>query len=843
LLPFLSRPVLLLILLLPFLTSSAAAPQFELTIDNIMRGPGLVGYEPREVRWSGDGQRLFFSWKQPSQPILADYDTYVINRDGSGLNKLSDEEARLAPPSAGSYSPDKTRMAYARSGDLYLYDFTTDKVRRLTRTAEMESNPRFLRDGRRITFIRGGNLFVMALDDGSISQLTDIRTGGAPTAAVGGAGAMGGGRGAQATEDEDRKGTDSQEFVKKEEKDLLDIVRQRDQRKQEDDARRVADKWWKKPLTLRPGQTIGAMQLTPDEKYIVATVTDRGQGAIRTIVPNYISQVGYSETIPGRTKVGDTQDQSHLAIINAETGEMKMVNHGLVQPQPIADNPAQNTQAEGQQTAQQARARSDRPRERDVQCSLPLWSEDGTRAVIVGRAADQKDAWIMTLDVAAAKAKPIVALHDDAWIGGPGTPSISEGFGGGFGGGGSSVGWMKDDRTLYFQSEKTGYSHLYTVPYEGGEPKALTSGNWEVLRARLSQDKSAFYLETSEADRGEHNFYRMSAEGGERVRLTAAVGYHQAVLSRDEKFFADLYSYTTKPTELYVQENRPGAEPHKLTTSPAPEFFSYKWMEPQNLYITARDGAKVPAQLFKPLKPNKTKTGGPAVIFVHGAGYAQAVHRGWPSYYHEYMFHNFLAEHGYTVLLLDYRASAGSGRDWRTAVYRHMGGKDLDDNVDAARWLVKEQGVDPKRIGIYGGSYGGFLTLMAMFKEGDVFAAGAAMRPVTDWAHYNHPYTSAILNNPQKDAEAYKQSSPIFYAEGLKGALLICHGIVDTNVHFQDTVRLVQRLIELRKENFQVAFYPVEDHGFVQPTSWADEYKRIFKLFEDNLKAPAKTKS
>jgi dipeptidyl aminopeptidase/acylaminoacyl peptidase len=192
-------------------------------------------------------------------------------------------------------------------------------------------------------------------------------------------------------------------------------------------------------------------------------------------------------------------------------------------------------------------------------------------------------------------------------------------------------------------------------------------------------------------------------------------------------------------------------------------------------------------------------------------------------------------EKGYLVLDVDYRGSAGYGRDWRTGIYRHMGGKDLDDQVDAARWLVSQQGVEAHRIGIYGGSYGGFITLMAMFTQPDIFAAGAALRPVTDWAHYNHPYTSNILNTPQDDAEAYRKSSPIYFAAGLKGALLICHGMVDTNVHFQDTVRLTQKLIELHKENWELAVYPVEDHGFQQPSSWADEYKRILRLFESNL--------
>ena len=125
---------------------------------------------------------------------------------------------------------------------------------------------------------------------------------------------------------------------------------------------------------------------------------------------------------------------------------------------------------------------------------------------------------------------------------------------------------------------------------------------------------------------------------------------------------------------------------------------------------------------------------------------------------------------------------------------------------------------------------------MAMFTRPGTFAAGAALRPVTDWAAYNAGYTSGILNNPQGDPEAYRMSSPIYFAEGLQGALLICHGVVDTNVHFQDTVRLAQRLIELRKENWYVAFFPMENHGFVEPASWADEYKRILNLFEQHLK-------
>jgi dipeptidyl aminopeptidase/acylaminoacyl peptidase len=397
---------------------------------------------------------------------------------------------------------------------------------------------------------------------------------------------------------------------------------------------------------------------------------------------------------------------------------------------------------------------------------------------------------------------------------------------------------------VYFLSERTGYSHLYAAPFQGGDARALTSGAWEALNVRQSRDKSEFYITANQGPQAggggqppgpfENHLYAMDAEGGSLTRLTQAPGKHTTTLSPDERWISDIYSYTNKPPELYVQANTPQAPSKQLTTSPAPEFSQYPWQDVPIVAFTARDGVRVPAHLFKPANFAR---GGPAVVFIHGSGYLQNVDRWWSSsYYHEYMFNHILMERGFLVIDVDYRGSAGYGRNWRTAVYEHMGGKDLDDVVDAAKYVVSTYGVDPKKIGLYGGSYGGFLTLMGMFTQPDVFAAGAALRPVSDWAYYNHGYTSEILNVPQSDPEAYKKSSPIYFAQGLKGALLICHGMVDTNVEFQDTVRLVQKLVELRKENWQVAVYPVENHTFVEPSSWADEYKRILKLFEQNLK-------
>jgi dipeptidyl aminopeptidase/acylaminoacyl peptidase len=324
--------------------------------------------------------------------------------------------------------------------------------------------------------------------------------------------------------------------------------------------------------------------------------------------------------------------------------------------------------------------------------------------------------------------------------------------------------------------------------------------------------------------------------GGKMQQLTDRVGRNDVVLSPDESKMAILYSYSNKPTELFWQPNpvKGGSKSNlvQVTHSNTRAFDAYRWKDPEIITFKAGDGAEVHARLYQPQSEVKNKA---AVIFVHGAGYLQNAHKWWSSYFREYMFHNLLVDNGYTVLDIDYRGSAGYGRDWRTGIYRHMGGKDLSDQVDGAKMLMDRYGIDADKIGIYGGSYGGFITLMGMFNAPEIFSAGGAIRSVGDWAAYNHGYTARILNTPATDPNAYRKSSPIYFADGLKGQLLILHGMVDDNVHFQDMVRLSQRLIELGKENWEMAVYPVERHGFVETSSWVDEYGRIFKLFQEAL--------
>jgi dipeptidyl aminopeptidase/acylaminoacyl peptidase len=753
-------------------SGAARQSSFPLTVDSIMRGPKLVGYPPTGLRWSGDSTRLYFEWRRPGEDETS---TWVVGRDGSDLRRLSDEERRSAPPVGGVWDKAHRRVLFVDQGDIVLVDSISGTRRQVTRTTGGEANPRWARRESAVTFTRENNLFIVPLDSGEIAQLTDVQS-----------------------KKRDPRETDSQKFVKTEEQKLIEHTRvevEKKKKAEEKDKARALPKF-----ELAERQSATDLQLSPDDKHVFIIVTERTETAKRPNVPNYVTESSYTEDIPARTFVGDSQDKRTLAVMNLET--------------------AKTATAEG-------------PQGREVRWSMPQISADGAIAVAHVRADDNKDRWLLAVDPESGKTRVIDALHDDAWI-----REL-----GGFGPADPSFGWMPDQRRLWFLSERDGWMHLYVVAAtaEHAAPKQLTDGKWEIERLALSSDKSKFYITSTEVHPGERHIYAMPIDGGPRIKLTSMTGGSAGEASPDDSTFGIIYSASTRPHEVYLMPNRPGAEAKQVTTTPTEEWRSFKWLEPQLVTYKARDGVSVYARLFTPeMIGARRDPAAPAVVFVHGAGYAQNAHKYWPSYYREYMFHNLLASRGYVVLDPDYRASSGYGRDWRTAIYRHMGGKDLEDVVDGARFLVDTQRVNPKHIGVYGGSYGGFITLMAMFTSPDTFAAGAALRPVTDWSHYNHGYTSNILNEPQNDADSYRKSSPIYFAEGLKGALLICHGMVDTNVLFQDTVRLVQRLVELRKENWSVAPYPVENHGFEDETSWADEYKRILKLFDDNLTASGK---
>lgn len=768
----------------------------DLSVQKIMQDPKWIGSSPSGVFWSPDSKKLFFNWNPDASPSDSLYGTPAAAVHPEKIPFLRGEV--LQAQDRGKYNQARTELVYSYKGDIFLTEVKTGEVHRIIRTADSKFNPSFVHKDGWVVYEEGDNLFAWERSSGAIMQLTDFERGKAAGASGSTAAAVSAGA--------------QEQWLSGEQLKWMQIVRDR---KQKGDAKRDYLKAMRDPDTLRVIHTgdksVGGLGISPDGRYITYSLHEAPSPEGKaTIVPNYVTESGFTTDIPGRTKVGEPHGRNTFFVYDREKDTIMEVKADSLPG--ITDVPAYLKDYPGHV----------RQKDRFLSFGGPYWNESGTRAIIDIRSEDFKDRWLVELNAASATVHTIDHQRDEAWIGGPGIGWFA----------GASVGWI-DEHTCWFQSEVTGYSHLYAYDLDAHFRRALTNGNYEVQRAILGHDRKFFYLVTNEEHPGKQNWYRLPVTGGKAEKITGQTGQYEVVLSPDEHWIAYLYSYINKPRELYLQENAPGKTPIRITEKGmSAAFNAYSWRDTRIFTIPARDGKNIYARVYDPAAGKKN---GAAVIFVHGAGYLQNVHYGWSSYFREYMFNNLLADKGYTVLDIDYRASSGYGRDWRTGIYRHMGGKDLDDEVDAARYLVREMGIDSTRIGMYGGSYGGFMTLMAMFTKPGVFRAGAALRSVTDWAHYNHGYTAAILNEPFTDSLAYRRSSPIYFASGLQGHLLICHGMVDENVHFQDDVRLVQRLIELGKDNWELAVFPMEDHGFVEPSSWTDEYKRIQKLFDTNL--------
>jgi len=798
---------LLALAILALLAAAPAAARAQagagrLDIETIMQDQSWVSSPPSGIVWSEDSRFLYFQWDRErtgepqvwrvpaagGEPEMVPLDELlalpaVVRSGYSGGVSLS---------FAGVWDEAHRRRVFTRDGDLWIWDARRGEQTRLTFTTDAESSVQWSADEERLFFTSGTDHFSITPAGGELRQWIRFESG------------------REAAGERGVPKTELQTWLEAQQLELFDIVRSRREAAERSRAARERFPNPERPLTVRPGagEQFAGSTITSDGRFVpyLLYIRPRQQGQ-RTIVPDYVTEDGFVRDRNSRTKVGEPLGRYRLGIADTERDTSFAVDLSLLDD--LVAEPLGPPNADGNWKEQQGAVLP-------VRISLPQIGPDNRRGIVEVRSLDNKDRFLLGLELESGRVHLIDHQHDDAWIGGPVY----------------GLGWMPDGESLWYLSEKTGYAHLYVKNFDGSGERALTAGAFEIYNVRLDEENDRWFFAANDTHPGVRHFYSMPLAGGEWTRYTSGQGAHNVSVSPDGHWLADLWSRADHPAELYVKRLRPGDELVQVTESTSPEWRSCDWIAPPVVTFAARDGATVYARLYR---DENWQPGGPAVIFVHGAGYLQNAHTWWSSYQREYMFHHFLMQEGYLVLDIDYRGSAGYGRDWRTGIYRWMGDKDLTDQVDGARWLIDEYDVDPDRIGIYGGSYGGFMTLMAMFTT-DTFAAGAALRPVTDWAHYNHGYTANILNVPQADSVAYARSSPIYHAEGLDGALLICHGLVDTNVHPQDSIRLAQRLIELRKENWELALYPVEGHGFTEPTSWMDEYKRIFKLFEIWLK-------
>jgi dipeptidyl aminopeptidase/acylaminoacyl peptidase len=782
-------------------TLSAGTPDLEL----IMSDPDWIGNPPTGYYWADSGDNVYFDQKRVGEDFS---DLYIVPAGGGGEpTPVSPADESASSNASRVYNVARTKVAWIHRGDIMLKDLRSGEKRQITRTTAEELAPIFMADGMSVAFVRDKVHFVHDTATGTISEAADIRF---------------------------EKHPDEQAFDTLREQQLrnLETLREDKRRKealeQDEESRQHEDPAGAPlPVYLGEDYTEVDRSLSPSGRYLLLTVTDHEAEEGRLgIMPKYVTEDGYTSIAETRTRVGRNNPATEeLLLVDLMQGSFETVDFA---PLPgIDEDPLEELRetaiewyVERGADREEVEKAVEAPEARPVTVEQVIWNSNGSLAAVQLRSVDNKDRWLGTID----PRQPIIAsqhrLTDEAWI----NWDYNE------------FGWMPDGRTLWYLSEESGFSHLYTRRVGSRRTRQLTSGEFVVRQPELSPAGSHFYVVTNRTHPGNYEVYRVAADGGDLEQVTKLGGVVEFVLSPPGDRLLLSRSYLDRHADLYVQPAVAGGESVRLTDTVSEQFASIDWVVPEIVEIpSSQVDRPIYTKLYLP-PDHREGESYPAVMFVHGAGYTQNSHMGWPYYFREFMFHTILAREGFVVIDMDYRASQGYGRDWRTAIYRNMGRPELEDFRDGVDWLVENYGVDRERVGIYGGSYGGFMTFMALFLEPDLFAAGAALRPVADWMHYNHSYTSNILNTPVIDPEAYQRSSPINYVQNLRKPLLIASGMQDDNVFFQDAVLVVQRLIELKKENFEFAIYPLDPHGFVHPQSWLDEYRRIYKLMNEHLK-------
>ena len=779
---------LLLPLFLLLLPTSTLADSVDLR--QIVADPEWMGSPVEEAWWQLDGSAVI----------------YQIKRDGADIHDLRRIDLAAGTDQALDYAdhadidgespvfhPASGRAAFVRDGNLFVREPGADSPRQLTRATDDDRQPVFSPDGSMIHFQRGSQWWSHSLESGLSWPVTDLRF--------------------EKDPDDDPDDDLAQMQLRLFSSLREDVESERRQRQETERAARLdptrAPAPWYLGDRLRPTGS----SLSPDGRWLLLALSPAAHDSGRTgQMPHYVTVDGYIDIEDVRTRVGRNlpapQTLWLLDLHEREKHEIELDSLPDIFEDPLAE--LKEEQELDPLPKDEARA---------VSFMGMQWRPDAGRAAIMIRANDNKDRWVASLDPENPGLNPRHRLNDPAWI----NWSFND------------FGWLGESNRIWLLSEESGYSHFYTVDADNGSPTAHSSGEFEVRDPVLSADGRAAWLLSNRSHPTEYDLYRLDLDNNQLIRLTEQRGIESFAVLPDHEQILVRYSESYLPPQAGLVPAG-GGEVTGLTDTRSEFFRELEWQQPE---IVAVPSSHVDEPIWSKFYPARgeyaNQPGRPVVLFVHGAGYLQnALHR-YPPYFREQMFHNLLTERGYHVLDMDFRASAGYGRDWRTAIYRQMGTPELEDLIDGVNWLVAEHGADPERVGLYGGSYGGFMTFMALFNAPEVFAAGAALRPVTDWHHYNHPYTSNILNTPQVDPEAYARSSPIEFAEGLEGHLLMTHGMLDDNVFYQDVVRLAQRLIDLEKDNWELASYPLERHGFSRPTSWRDQYQRILNLFERTI--------
>jgi dipeptidyl-peptidase-4 len=452
--------------------------------------------------------------------------------------------------------------------------------------------------------------------------------------------------------------------------------------------------------------------------------------------------------------------------------------------------------------------------ETDIYIPRVNWLIDSKHIAIQRLNRTQTALDLLIADAGPGQSRTILSQNDPNWI------NLSD-----------DLYFLKDGKRFLWSSERTGFRHLYLYDLEGKQLAQLTKGEWEVSAVdAVDEAKGLVYFTATEKSPLERHLYRGAFDGSGFTRITKDDGTHAANFAPHAAAFYDTYSNAATPArqDLYRAD---GSRVAVLNENKIAELADYHLTSMEFFTINSQDGVPLNASIIKPpnFDPQKKY---PVLVYTYGGPHAQVVRNAWGGA--NFLWHELMAQKGYIIFSVDNRGSAGRGHAFESPLRFRLGKQELSDQRDGVQYLKSLPYVDANRIGIWGWSYGGHMTLHAMFEAGDDFKVGFAGGPVTDWRYYDSIYTERYLGLPQKNEKGYQDSSPVKYAAQLKGKLMIAHGTGDDNVHFANTLSVINDLIEAGNY-VEVLAFPGRGHGVSDLPARRVLMQRVTQFFIDNL--------
>ena len=450
----------------------------------------------------------------------------------------------------------------------------------------------------------------------------------------------------------------------------------------------------------------------------------------------------------------------------------------------------------------------------DIYIPRVSWLPDSRNVAIerLNRAQDKLE--LLAADAKTGTSRVILTDTDKYWI------NVSD-----------DLKFLRDGKRFIWSSERTGYRHLYLYDLDGKQIAQLTNGDWEVTAlAGVDEDSGTAYFTATEKSPLERHLYRVGLDGKGFARVTQEAGTHDIHMSANGRAFVDTFSDVNHPPrqDLYRAD---GTKIAAINENAVPELAQYALSPVEFLTVKTHDNVLLNAMMIKPpgFDPSRKY---PVLIYTYGGPHAQVVRNGWGGSI--FLWHELMAQKGFVIFAMDNRGSAGRGHVFEEPIHFRLGAQELSDQRDGVRYLDSLPYVDAERIGIWGSSYGGHMTLHAMFRDFKEFKAGFAGSPVSDWRLYDTIYTERYLGKPQTNFEEYEESSPVKTATQLKGKLLIAAGTGDDNVHFANTLEVLDELIAAG-EYAEVAVFPGRGHGISDPAARVVLFRRVSEFFIENL--------